>query len=153
MKKGIRLTAIFIVMAIFASCFFVGCTLKKDDQDDKDKKYDVTIKVKCSDGKEWIFPPDVKEIHYEYDYDGVERTVWLAACKLLDHPQIGNEWFNPPTEGANAFQRNTCFCPEGGSNHDYRGTIKEKGVYCYSYRTDTSNLWNKRAIKLYITVK
>ncbi len=151
MKKGIRLTAIFIALAIFTSCLLVACDFKKED--DKDKKYDVAIKVKCSDGKEWIFQPGTDELYYEYDYDGIERTFWVSKYNLVNHPQWGDKWFDLNGSGANTFTSSLGKVNQMYYEEDPK-SVCEKGKYYYSIQADaTSNLWNFRSIRLFITVK
>lgn len=152
MKTKCKLTAILIALVVFTSCLFVGCDFKKEDE--KDKKYDVAIKVKCSDGKEWIFQPGTDEIHYEYDYDGIERTFWVSKYNLVNHPQWGDKWFDPDYNQHRVFHTEVVYCPVGGKNMSSDGKVKERGVYTFSIITDTTaSIWNIRYVYFYITVK
>lgn len=147
MKKLSKLLSILLIMITLSSCFLVGCNIKKE------KKYDVTIKIGCSTGESWIFTPDVEELHWKLEYDGIERTFFVDKYNLAKHPRWGDKWFNPSPYGANVF---------GGSlskvNQMYYEenpkVVCDRGEYLFSvYADSTSNLWNCRFIKLYITVK
>lgn len=147
MRKLSKLLSMLLITITLSSCFLVGCNIIKA------KKYDVTIKIGCSTGEEWIFTPDVKEMHCEFEYDGIERTFFVDKYNLAKHPRWANKWFDPSPYGANVF---------GGSlskvNQMYYEenpkVVCDRGEYLFSvYADSTSNLWNCRFIRLYITVK
>lgn len=126
---------------------FTGCG------DDKDKKYDVTIKVKNNLGQEWIFTPDIKELTYEFYYTGEEMTFYIDSYNLADRPGWGNEWITPDWSGANVFKQTMTYCPPGGLNKSYDGPVKEIGEYCISFEANsTSNLWNYRYVFLNVSI-
>lgn len=147
MKKLSKLLSVLLVTITLSSCFLVGCNIKKA------KKYDVTMKVVCSTGEEWIFTPDVEELHWEFEYDGIERTFFVDKYNLAKHPRWGEQWFEPSYNGHNVF-------------HSYLGKVGqmyyeedplalyERGEYYYVAETDdTSVLFKFRSIILYVTIK
>jgi hypothetical protein len=124
-----------------------GCTQVKD------KKYDVTIKVKNNYGSEWIFTPDIKELSYEFAYTGEDMTFYIDSYKLADHPDWGDKWCGLTGEGANVFKQTMQYCPPNGLNKSYSGPVKEIGEYHICFEAlKTSNLWNYRSVDFYITV-
>ena len=145
--------AVICMLCVLVACFmalsFVGCD---DPGDDEDKKYDVAIRVGCSDGMIYEFPVGEDEKHVTIPYDGEERTFWVESYNLPDHPRYGDEWFAPSGEGANVFGSSL------GKVHQMYDEespeyVCEKGEYFYSvYADSTSTLWNFRSIYLYITI-
>lgn len=153
-KQGVNLMTKIKKSMIFLLCVFTaflavaicGCA------DDKDKKYDVAIRVGCSDGNVYEFPVGEDEKHITIPYDGIERTYWVDSYNLPDHPRYGDDWFSPSGEGANVFDSSL-----GKVHQKYDEKppeyVCEKGEYFYSVHADsTANLWNFRTIYLYITV-
>lgn len=135
----------FILM--FCACFcFVGCG------NDKDKKYDVTIKVVNNFGSEWIFTPDIDELTYEFNYTGEEMKFWIDSWNLPDHPRWKNEWFAPNTSGANVIRAS--YGKVNQMHYEEKPKyICERGEYYYRiYADSTSDLWNSRTVFLFITV-
>ena len=83
MKKIIKQICCVAATAIlmFCMCFsFVGC-------DDKEKKYDVSIKIVNNYGSTWIFTPDIDELRYEFEYTGEEMRFWVDSYNLPKHPR------------------------------------------------------------------
>ncbi len=142
-----KLLAIFIA---FVTLFCVtGCGLFNKDNE-KDKKYDVTIKVTSNHGGEWIFTPDIKELHVEIPYDGLERRFYVDCYQLKDHPRWSEKWFD--ISGDNGFyihmQKKV-----SGLGYEPVKSIVEKGDYCCTITTNmTSRLFNFRSVYFYITI-
>ena len=132
---------------MFCICFsFVGC-------DDKEKKYDVSIKIANNYGSTWIFTPDIDVLRYEFEYTGEEMRFWIDSWNLPKHPRWSKEWFAPNTSGANVFHKSMLYCPPGGKNEESKGAVKERGEYIITIEADsTSNIWNARFVDLYINV-
>lgn len=127
-------------------CSF-GCANKKE------KKYDVTIKVKNNFGNEWIFTPDIQELTYEFEYTGEEMYFGVDSYSLPDHPDWGDKWFGLTSSGPNAFSSVRQYCPPGGVYASFDGPVKEIGLYHMCFMADsTSNLWNFRSVHFYVTV-
>lgn len=148
MKKFKRLILIITAaVACVCMCFaFAACT-------EEDTKYDVAIRVECSDGRIYEFPVGTDELHIEIPYTGRERTYWVDSYNLPDHPRWGNEWFSPSGEGANVFIINRLYTDEAG-NQSHPEVVFERGSYVYTFMADsTSDLWNFRACRLFITLK
>ena len=146
-----KLLAIFIA---FVTLFCVtGCGLFNKDNE-KDKKYDVTIKVTSNYGGEWIFTPDIKELHVEIPYDGLERRFYVDCYQLKDHPRWSNEWLTPKEEGNNIFAKVLLYRTSGGKYRAVDISVKEIGEYCYNFSAcATSDLWNYRSVLLYIAIR
>ena len=148
MRKTIRRICNLVgsLILMFCMCFsLVGCG-------DKEKKYDVSIKIRNSEGSTWIFTPDVDELKYEFEYTGEEMRFWIDSWNLPDHPRWSNEWFEPNTSGANVFQAS--YGKIGQMHYEEKPKfICERGEYYYRiYADSTSDLWNSRTVFLYITV-
>jgi len=127
-------------------CSF-GCANKKE------KKYDVTIKVKNNFGSEWIFTPDIDELTYEFEYTGEEMRFGVDSYNLPDHPDWGDKWFGLTGEGPNTFNVGSYLYGDGEKWTTTVNRVLERGCYCVSIQANsTSNLWNFRAVYLNITV-
>ena len=148
MKKFKRLILIIAAaVACLCMCFaFAACT-------EEDTKYDVAIRVACSDGEVYEFPVGEDEKHITIPYDGVERTYWVKEYNLPDHPRYSDDWFSPSGEGANVFQTEYLYiAPDGSYNNDRVVCIQ--GEYVLTFMADsTSDIWNFRACQLFIEIK
>ena len=144
MIKFKKLLSILIATAAcLGACFALSAC--------RDKKYDVEIRVGCSDGNIYEFPKGTDELHIQIPYDGTERTYWVDSYHLVDHPGLTG-WSAPKGEGANVFQTSL----EKVHQMYYEESpeyVCEIGEYYFSvYADSTSYLWNSRTIYLYITV-
>ena len=146
MKKAF-VTLMSIMMMLIAVMGLAACGGK----DDKPEKYDVAIRVGCSDGTAYEFPVGTDELHIEIPYDGVERKFGIRAYNLPDHPRWSDEWFDCAGASENYFFGNYWYKSPEGEYGDTR-IIMEKGEYSIKYRTRNSS-WNNRSVILYITVK
>lgn len=134
-----------VLVAGFMALSLVGCD---DPDDEEDKKYDVAIRIGCSDGNIYEFPVGEDEKHITIPYDGEERTFWVDSYNLPDHPRYGDDWFAPSGEGANVFELSIA-----GDTGEVE-SIRDKGSYCVNtYADSTSTLWNFRHVWLFITVE
>ena len=148
MKKIIKQICCVAATAIlmFCICFsFVGCN-------DKEKKYDVSIKIANNYGSTWIFTPDIDVLRYEFEYTGEEMRFRIDSWNLPKHPRWSEEWFAPNTSGANVFQAS--YGKVNQMHYEEKPKfICERGEYYYRvYADTTSDLWNSRTVYLYITV-
>ena len=140
------------LMIPIVSCFLVLCfCLTGCGDNKKSKKYDVTIKITNNFGSEWVFTPDVSELTYEFEYTGEEMYFYVDSYNLSEHPRWSEKWFSPSGEGADVFDSSY-----GKVNQRYDEEdpicICEKGEYYFYVRaSDTSDLWNARTVRLYIT--
>ncbi len=147
MEKCKKVIVLIISCILALSFCLIGC-----GKDEKDKKYDVTIKIKNNFNSEWIFTPDVSELTYEFKYTGNEMYFHVDSYNLPQHPRWGDKWFEPSFGGANVFQS---FYGKVGQkyNEEKPKFIREKGEYYFRvYADSTSDLWNSRTVFLYITV-
>ena len=149
LRKILTIGLAFVLMFCVSS-FFVGCDGEKEPE--KDKKYDVTIRIACDDGGEWVFPPDVDEIRIERTYNGMEHRYYVDAYQLADKPGWEDAWITPSGEGANVFQCHLAYRNESGKVAEVK-SVKERGEYCLNiHASKTSTFWNVRTVLLYITV-
>lgn len=140
------LCVVIAVLSVLGIAALAGCA-------EEETKYDVAIRVACSDGTTYDFPVGTDERHITIPYDGTERTFWVDKFNLPDHPRWSDEWISPSGEGANVFGKTMTYCAPGGLNQSYSGPVKEIGEYCISiYADSTSDLWYFRSIYLFITV-
>ena len=147
-SKRIIGTILGVFLGLFGSVFlFSGCKAE-----DEDKKYDVTIKIASDDGGEWIFTPDIQEMHTTREYDGQEHRFYVKEYQLADHPRWGDEWFAPASGGANVFSCNILYTNLEGKQSEVR-RLKDLGEYNLHFSARaTSDLWNFRSVDLKITV-
>ena len=140
-----------ILCAITALCLcftFAACGGQQNEQNGQ-TKYDVAIRVACSDGEVYEFPVGEDEKHVTIPYDGIERTYWVDSYNLPDHPRYSDDWFSPSGEGANVF--GLSIAKDGDGEVE---SICERGLYCVNtYADSTSNLWNFRHVYLFVTVE
>lgn len=148
MLKGISklcLSWVIVVLLVGALLGSVGCT-------EKDKKYDVAIKVANNYGQEWVFTPDIDELYYEFEYTGEEMTFGVDAYYVYGAPQAGDRWLNCAGVSENYFGGHSpLFTSPTGEQYNTE-IIKEKGRYSISFDTSNSS-WNYRKIRLFVTVK
>ena len=141
---------IFIILALICvsvSCF--GC-----ENSGKNKKYDVSIRLKNNLGGVVTFEPGEDDKMYEFEYTGEEMKFWVDSYNLPDHPGWRYKWFAPPQSGGNGIYKSTLYREPGGLNHAFRGPIKERGDYIIRIEADSaSNIWNARVVRLYITIE
>lgn len=153
MKK--KAVAIVLTILIFLGvCLIVtGCKEKK--------KYDVTIKIACKEvvnGRatesvcgEWIFTPDIDEMHIEQEYDGKQYVYYVESYSLPKHPTLDG-WYKPTGYAPNTFDVSLAF--QGQMWYDENPKyVCEKKNYCLLVQADQiSDLWNYRCVRLYIDV-
>lgn len=156
MTKRKNISVFLITVVIWGVCLLMaGCPAKE-------RKYDVSIKIVCREvvnGKltgpilgEWIFTPDIDEMHIEREYDGKAYQYYIYKYNLPKHPRLSGEWFSLYGEGANVFEFS--LWKEGQTSGNRPKNVCEKGLYCLSVEAcGTSNIWNQRFVDLYITVK
>lgn len=149
MKKTKIIAVICLsLFSMFAVAMLAGC-----ENNDENKKYDVTIKIKNNYGSEWIFTPDINELTYEFEYTGEEMYFGVDSYNLPDHPDWGDKWFGLTGEGPNVFSSVRQYCPPGGVYASFDGPVKEIGLYHMCFMADsTSNLWNFRSVHFYVNV-
>ena len=147
MKKVI-VTLMSIMIMLIAVMGLAACGGK----DDKPEKYDVAIRVGCSDGTVYEFPVGKDELHIEIPYDGVERKFGVRAYNLPDHPRWSDEWFSPKGEGAQVFGVRLVYTNQSGVNETVLSAVLP-GEYCLNISAPAAGDWNYRRIWLFITIK
>ena len=149
-KCIVKYSRVFVLVAILAFCV-ANCVLLSacSEQHEEQTKYDVAIRVACSDGSTYTFPVGEDEKHVTIPYDGIERTYWVDSYNLPYHPRWSDKWFSPSGEGANVFD--TSIAMEGTGEV---ASVCNKGIYCVNvYADNTSDIWNFRHVWLFITVE
>lgn len=142
-----RIFALFAV-AVFSLMFCMALS-SCEEQDEEQRKYDVAIRVACSDGEIYEFPVGEDEKHLTIPYDGTERTYWVDSYNLPDHPRYSDEWLSPSGEGANVFELSIAM-----ENMGEVKSIRNQGLYCVNvYADSTSDIWNFRHVYLFVTIK
>ena len=142
--------AIFTILALLCvsvSCF--GC-----ENSDKNKKYDVRIRLKRNLGGTVTFDVGEDEKTYTFEYTGEEMYFWVDSYNLPDHPRWRYKWFDAPGTGPNTFNMSMLYCAPGDKNRSFEGAIKERGVYHITIDARaTSDLWYFREVYLHIIIK
>ena len=143
MKRIRTFLYVFIaVLSVLGIAALASCT-------EEETKYDVAIRVACSDSTTYDFPVGTDERHITIPYDGTERTFWVDKFNLPDHPRWSDDWISPSGEGANVFELSIAMEDTGVVE-----SISNKGLYCVNvYADSTSDIWNFRHIWLFITVE
>lgn len=135
-----------ILSSVAALCLCLGLAACANGTEEN--KYDVAIRVACSDGEIYEFPVGTDEKHVTIPYDGEERTFWVEEYNLPDHPRWSDDWFSPSGEGANVFELSIAMEDTGVVE-----SVSDRGLYCVNvYADSTSDIWNFRHIWLFITV-
>lgn len=146
--KRIRtfLCVVIAVLSVLGIAALAGCA-------EEETKYDVAIRIACSDGTTYDFPVGTDERHITIPYDGTERTFWVDKFNLPDHPRWSDDWISPSGEGANVFHISILYGTEESWLYEV-DEMYERGRYSVAIQADsTSNLWYFRSCRLYITVE
>lgn len=147
------IAAVFAAILCAAACFALAACGEEEDT-----KYDVAIRVGCSDGEIYEFPVGEDKKHIEIAYDGTERTYWVESYNLPDHPEWSNIWFEPSFTGRNTFEVGILYGNEQSIANDswlyVVDNVCERGTYSVSIEaSEISTLWDYRRITLYIMIK
>ena len=142
--------AIFTILALLCvsvSCF--GC-----ENSDKNKKYDVSIRLKNNLGGVVTFEPGEDDKTYEFEYTGEEMKFWVDSYNLPDHPGWRYKWFAAPRSGPNTFHMSMLYRVPGGDYIVSEDPLKERGEYIIHVDAQaTSDIWKARVVRLYITIE
>ena len=158
LKKLLAMSFGFLLILCTGLCS-AGC----GEDSGKPKKYDATVKIYCKadggragfgDGSdyctEWVFSPDVNEMHIEQEYDGREYRFYVYSYQLEKHPEWSKFWLNP--DGHNGFYTSLHYVNQRYDQPSPE-VICERGEYYYTFQTDTvSQFIEFRTIYLYVTV-
>ena len=78
---------------------------------------------------------------------------WVDSYNLPKHPRWSNDWFTPDSSGANVFNKKMLYRAPGGDYEVFNGAVKNRGEYMIRFGADsTSDIWNARAVRLYVNV-
>ena len=146
--KKITILILSAAMILVAVMGFVAC----GEKEDKPEKYDVAIRVGCTDGNIYEFSLGTDEMHIEIPYDGIEREYGVHSYNMPDHPQWGDEWFRPKGEGAQVFGSRLVYTNQSGVNETVLSAILP-GEYCLNITAPAVGDWNYRHIWLFITIE
>ena len=142
--------AIFTILALLCvsvSCF--GC-----ENSDKNKKYDVRIRLKRNLGGTVTFDVGEDEKTYTFEYTGEEMYFWVDSYNLPDHPRWRYKWFDAPRSGPNTFDMSMLYRVQGGDYVVSEDPLKERGEYIIRIEAlPTSDIWKARVVRLYITIE
>ena len=141
---------IFIILALICvsvSCF--GC-----ENSGKNKKYDVSIRLKNNLGGVVTFEPGEDDKTYEFEYTGEGMKFWVDSYNLPDYPRWHYEWFEAPGSGPNTFDMSMLYRVPGGDYVVSEDPLKERGEYIIRIEAlPTSDIWKARVVRLYITIE
>lgn len=148
MKKFRQLILIITAaVACVCMCFaFAACT-------EEDTKYDVAIRVECSDGRIYEFPVGTDELHIEIPYTGRERTYKVSKYFLEGHSDLWIDQIDSPF-ATRYFTLDISKVSEDNGYEDVE-SITDHGDYCVQIRTDTPilSLTNYKQWSLFIKIK
>lgn len=149
----IKFGRVFAIFATLVLCVVLCVTFSACGGQEEETKYDVAIRIGCSDGNIYEFPVGNEELHIEIPYDGIERRYGVKAYNLPDHPRWSKEWLSPSGEGANVFSLGDYLYGDGERWTTTVKRVLEQGCYCITVHADSSsNIWNPRTVQLFITV-
>lgn len=145
-KTKKKIWVIVCAVLLFTICIgmIAGCS---NSGKTEETKYDVAIRIGCSDGSVYEFPVGTDELHVEIPYDGIERRYSVKAYNLPDHPRWSESWIKPNGETAHAVSLSIAMEHFGATK-----SVIEKGLYCVLVIANSCSLWNTRTMRLYITV-
>ncbi len=147
MKKIRVILSLLLVFLLTIFCL-VGCTTGNGSEKEK---YDVRIKVVCTDGNEWIFDKDTDEISLTKTYTGRAHEYKVDGYQLIGHPTISkNKWITPSSP--NGFYSSILYTDLEGKQDSTLKKVCEKGEYVISFRTNTTGILKYRWIKIRLTI-
>ena len=152
-KCTVKFSRVFMLFAIFA--FFVAnCVLLSacSEQHEEQTKYDVAIRVACSDGEIYEFPVGEDEIRIDITYDGLYRTYRVSQYKLKGYHYNG--WLDIPSPTDNKFLTR-CYQIGEGNTYEQLPSIGERGEYLVDIETDYGirPLTDYVSWSLYVSIK
>lgn len=80
--KKIKGSKIYITLFLAVFCLLFAFMPVAGCSNDEEKKYDVAIRVACSDGTVYEFPVGKEEKHITVPYDGTKRTFKVKEYRL-----------------------------------------------------------------------
>lgn len=125
------LCGLMVLVSTFCVLVFMAC----GEQSQKETKYDVAIRVKCSDGNIYEFLIGEDEKHITIPYDGTERTFTVAKYWLEGYADV---WFDQLDGATSTKYFSVNILKEvSGNGYDDTDSVKDEGNYCVQIRTDS----------------
>lgn len=149
MTKLRKITSIILctMIALTTAFMLLGCNGAEED-----KKYDVAIRVGCSDGEVYEFPVGEYEKRIEIPYDGIARTFSVTKYWLKGYDYDG--WIDIVSPMDNKFLTR-CYELVEGNSYEQLYSIVEPGNYRVNIETDfeIKPLTDYTTWSLYITIQ
>ena len=147
------LLVILATIAALCLCFaFAACGGQQNEQNGQ-TKYDVAIRVACSDGEIYEFPAGTDEKSIAVQYTGAERVYRVVKYQLVG---FSDEWIDQNYSPYSPQNFNVSIL-KGTENtgYDSAENITEPGEYLVQIRTDYSilSLVDYKKWSLYIKVE
>ena len=147
--KGSKIHITFFLVVfclLFAFMPVAGCS------NDEEKKYDVAIRVACSNVNIYEFPVGEDEKHITIPYDGTKRTFKVKEYRL--EGCYSDRWVDILQQTDARFDMNCLQIVEGHVNQEL-DSIVEPGNYCIRIRTGPAimSLTDYTEWSLYIKIK
>ncbi len=138
-----------ILSAVAALCLCLGLAACADGTEET--KYDVAIRVACSDGEIYEFPTDTTEKSATVQYTGTEREYRVVKYQLVG---FSDEWidqnyspYSPQNFSVSILKGNE------STGYEEVDAVKDAGSYCVLIESDySSDIMNFRVCRLYIEV-
>lgn len=145
-KFFILFAALFLCVTLCAA--FTAC----GEQTEGETKYDVAIRVACSDGSIYEFPVGKNETRIDISYDGIYRTYRVSQYKLKGYHYNG--WLDISSPTDNKFLTR-CHQIDEGNTYEQLPSIGERGEYLVDIETDYGirPLTDYVSWSLYVTIK
>ena len=144
------------IFTLFATLFFCvtlcAAFTACGEQTESETKYDVAIRVACSDGEIYEFPVGEDERSVTIQYTGVERVYRVVKYQLVG---FSNEWFDQ-NYSPDSPKNFTISILKGTESTGYEeaDAVEEVGSYCILIESDySSSTMNFRVCRLYINVR
>lgn len=126
--KKIKGSKIYITLFLAVFCLLFAFMPVAGCSNDEEKKYDVAIRIACSDGTVYEFPVGKEEKRDVIFYDGVKRTFKVTEYRLEGY---SDHWLD--IVGPNDYKFDITYLQYiGGENYavlDSINGISEKGSY------------------------
>ncbi len=147
-----RILCVFIAVVTVAGGCFISSACNSEDKKTQDEKYDISIRVKSSNGEIYEFPVGTDEKRVTILYSGsTGRTYWVDAYKLGAQPEGDNDWHYVAGADKSNFTLSVTYCAPGGDEEPWWGSVGEVGDYTVTIDA-SSEQWKARRIKLFISV-
>ena len=146
----LKKVATFLLCGAFV--FIMSVALFACSSDGKEEKYDVAIRVECSDGDTYEFSFGEHEKHVKIADDGISRTFEVPQYRLKGYKYDG--WLDRLHQTDAKFELD-CFQIIDGYIYEDIESINGPGEYCVQILTDSAimSLTDYTKWLLYITIE